>query len=368
MTSYTERAAEITQKLGRLRTRMDDQKLTLVHINQIANTSWITAGARLFINEGTDSSASSIVVTPDRAILLSNTIEVPRLIADEGIEALGFEVVAEPWHSSGAWLTSAITGKQVGHDGSSTGTDVTALLQDLRSHLQPQEVTRMREVALLAGAAMDEAIRGIQPGMTEYAAAGLLAAAARKREGTAIVNLVASDERIAQFRHPLPMAKAIERYAMLVLCMRQQGMIGAVTRLVHFGALPDDLRRRALAVANVDARMILGTQAGRTMGEMFDLAKTAYTDLGYPEAIDEHHQGGSIAYGTREVVAMPSNTTPITIDQCFAWNPSVRGVKSEDTTLLTEQGHEVLTAIPNWPTWDVTIDGVTLARPAILEL
>jgi len=107
---------------------------------------------------------------------------------------------------------------------------------------------------------------------------------------------------------------------------------------------------------------------GLTMGEMFDLAKTAYTDLGYPEAIDEHHQGGSIAYGTREVVAMPSNTTPITIDQCFAWNPSVRGVKSEDTTLLTEQGHEVLTAIPNWPTWDVTIDGVTLARPAILEL
>ncbi len=52
---------------------------------------------------------------------------------------------------------------------------------------------------------------------------------------------------------------------MLVLCLRFHGLIAATTRLIHFGALPDDLEKRARAVAAVDARMIQGTQAGRTL-------------------------------------------------------------------------------------------------------
>jgi len=44
----------------------------------------------------------------------------------------------------------------------------------------------------------------------------------------------------------------------------------------------------------------------------------------------------------------------------------VRGVKSEDTILLTADGPEVLTAMPEWPMWDVTLDDQRWQRPAIL--
>ncbi len=54
------------------------------------------------------------------------------------------------------------------------------------------------------------------------------------------------------------------------------------------------------------------------------------------------------------------------MSQAFAWNPSVRGVKSEDTVLLTANGPDVLTAMPEWPMWEIALDGQRCPRPAIL--
>jgi antitoxin VapB len=137
---------------------------------------------------------------------------------------------------------------------------------------------------------------------------------------------------------------------------------------VHFGSLPSDLQRKAEACARVDARLILGTQAGRTLSDLFAIARDAYADEGYPEAIDEHHQGGSAGYAAREVIARPDAQTPIAVNQMFAWNPSIRGVKSEDSILLTEDGVEILTAMEGFPTLSISIDGQPIARPAILEV
>jgi len=195
----------------------------------------------------------------------------------------------------------------------------------------------------------------------------LLAQASLARGGHAIVNLVASDERIARYRHPLPTSKSVERYVMVVLCLRCQGLIAAVTRLVHFGAIPEALAAKARVVASIYARMILGTRPGKTLGDMYALAEQAYREAGYPAAIEEHHQGGSIAYLPREVLAQPNETTLIAERQAFAWNPSVSGAKSEDTIIAGPTGPAVITQTPGWPMVAVTIDGQTIERPAILE-
>ena len=70
----------------------------------------------------------------------------------------------------------------------------------------------------------------------------------------------------------------------------------------------------------------------------------------------------------RERIAYPDDPTPIELNQAFAWNPSVRGVKSEDTILLGADGPEVLTEIVGWPVWKITVNGESIARPAILEV
>lgn len=367
MSLHAERKSEVDTKLARLRECLAARHIDAIILSMNANTAWITAGAAMYVNEASDSSASSILVTMDRAYVLTDTIETPRLQQEEGLADLGFEFVVEPWYAPGKQVASLVTGKRIGQDGAGDGVDMSADLQHLRSIMQPEEVVRLRRASRLAAEIMQEVIRSVRPGISEYEIAARLSAASRLRGGNAVVNLVASDERIYQYRHPLPSNKTVERYAMLVLCLRSEGLIPAITRLVHFGPLPEELRAKAMAVAHVDATLILGTRAGRTMGDMFALAGQAYQEEGYPGAIEEHHQGGTLGYMPREIVAQPGNKTRIEQYQAFGWNPSLRGVKSEDTVLLGPNGPEILTEIADWPTWTITVNGQSIARPAILE-
>jgi Xaa-Pro aminopeptidase len=369
MTPIEQRCAEVATKLDHLRARMTARGLEAVALSTSANVAWLSAGGATYVNTATDGGVATLVVTPDTATLLTDPIETPRLRDEESLADLGFALVTEPWYARGGHQAKLLAGKRVwADDGTAPAApDFAADLTALRSTLHPNEVARYREIGTIAAAAMADAIRHVKPGMTEYEAAAMLDAATYARGGVPIVNLIASDARIHQYRHPLPSGKFIDRYVMLVLCVRRYGLIASITRLAHFGPLPDDLQRRAAAVARVDARMILGTQPGRTLGEMFALTRTAYTEEGYPEAIEEHHQGGSAGYQPREVLARPDDPTPIVVNQAFAWNPSVRGVKSEDTILLSPDGPEVITAIEGWPSDDISIDGQTIARPRILE-
>lgn len=362
------RAAEVSAKLTQLRQTLAARGLEALELRQTANLAWLTAGVATYINVASETSPVRALITPERAYLLTDSIEAPRLGQEAQVEALGFDLVSQAWHARDDMLERLAGGLRLAQDGEGRGANLSAELQRLRSSLMPSEIERLRANSRLAAEAMHEAIRAVQVGQSEHDAAARLAAEAYERGGVPIVVLVASDERIFNYRHPLPTDKLIERYAMLVLCFRKDGLVISLTRLVHFGAVPSELRRKAEACARVDARLILGTRAGRTLGEMFALARDAYADEGYPEAIDEHHQGGSAAYLPREVVARPDVQTPIALNQMFAWNPSIRGVKSEDSILLTEEGIEVLTAMEGFPTLSLSIDGQPIARPAILEV
>ncbi len=366
MTKRSERKPEVDAKLNRLRQRMSDQGVDAVLINQTANIAWITAGAATYIHEASDTGPVSVLVTGDRAYALTDVIEAPRLRQEQALEALGFEMVAEPWYDSGKAVKSLTANLRLAQDGPGGSAHLGVTLQQLRSTLQAEEIARLRLAGRLAAEVMDEAIRATKPGDSEHLLAARLASGARVRSGIAVVDLIASDERIFQYRHPLPADKKVEKYAMLVLCFRYEGLIVSITRLIHFGPLPGELQAKADAVARSDARVILGTRAGRTMGDMFELLRQAYKDEKFPEAIEEHHQGGSAAYSPREIIAHPGDPTPIEVNQVFAWNPSIRGVKSEDTVLLGPSGPEVVSVIPGWPTQKVTVGGQSIERPVIL--
>ncbi len=49
--------------------------------------------------------------------------------------------------------------------------------------------------------------------------------------------------------------------------------------------------------------------------------------------------------------------------QALAWNPSLPGVKSEDTILVTDKGFEVLTRGDGWDTIPVDTEEGTVERP-----
>ena len=246
--------------------------------------------------------------------------------------------------------------------------DLSAEVAHLRAQLTPEEDVRFRVLGRFCAEAMDCAARSIQPGWTEHQIASKLAGEALARGVTPIVHLIATDERIFAYRHPLPTYKPLERYAMLVLCGRRWGLVCSITRLVHFGRMPDDLRKKAEAVAYVDAAMIAATRPGVSLGKIIDKCKAAYAKCGFPDEWQLHHQGGAAAYEPREYLATPTSTEVVTAGQVYAWNPSITGTKSEDTIQVGEQENEVITTISKWPALHIEIGGKTIARPAVLEI
>jgi antitoxin VapB len=215
---------------------------------------------------------------------------------------------------------------------------------------------------------MDNAIRALQPGQTEHQIAARLASEAHSRGLHPTVNLIACDERVFTYRHPLPTNKTLERYAMLVLCGRRWGLVCSITRLVHFGALPDDLRQKADAVSKVDAAYIAATHPGVSLGEIFEHGINTYAEVGFPDEWRMHHQGGPVGYEPREFIATPDSSERVSSCQAYAWNPSITGTKSEDTIQVGEKENEILTAIPGWPVVEVKIGDQVIPRPAILVI
>jgi antitoxin VapB len=223
-------------------------------------------------------------------------------------------------------------------------------------------------VAKLTAQAMETATRAVRPGMSEYEIAGCLAHEAFNRNVLPIVNLIATDERIFNFRHPLPDPnKKLQKYAMLIICGRKYGLVCSVTRLVHFGPLPDELKVKQEKDLTIDANVIAKTRPGLTLSDMFAIIQDAYAQVGYPEEYRLHHQGGPAGYEAREFLAKPGMTPRVAAGQTYAWNPTITGTKVEDTVLIKEDGFDVLTEMPGWPAMEIEVGGKRIRRPLILE-
>jgi Xaa-Pro aminopeptidase len=360
---------EFSQKQERLRAVLDERKLDGLLLRRVSSFAWATCGAASYVNTATTYGEAALLITQAGRYLITNNIEATRLEKEEKLAAQGWEFRVGAWHEAQETVAKLTAGQRLGADGPHPGaTDLSGELARLRAELTPEEGKRFRALGRLCAEAMDRAIRAVRPGQTEYQIAGLLAHETESRGAQAIVNLVATDERIYAYRHPLPTDKELERYAMLVLCGRKWGLVCSLTRLVHFGRLPDELRRKAEAVAQVDGAFIAATRPDQRLGDLFQRGMAAYARTGFAEEWQLHHQGGPAGYEPREYLATPSSEDVVAVGQVYAWNPSITGTKSEDSVLVGETKNEVLSAIEGWPVFSVTVDGQDWARPAILEI
>jgi Xaa-Pro aminopeptidase len=355
--------SEQQRKLKIIRNWMVDHKLGGLYLQSAGGFAWATCGRASYINTATTNGLASLLITQDHQYLITTNIEAPRLEMDEQLVAQGWEFQVTPWHTSQTNIEKLSRNMTFGSDVPYSGAlDMSSELARLRANLTPEENKRFRELGKICAKAMQAAIQTVRPGQTEYQIAANLAAETEAQGVQAVVNLIATDERIYSFRHPLPTAKKLERYAMLILCGRKNGLVCSLTRLVHFGPLSDDLKRRVEACARVDATFINSTRPGRNLGEIFDLIIKTYADAGFPDEWRKHHQGGACGYEPREYLAVPGSPDRVAAGQVYAWNPSITGYKSEDTMLVSENQNEVLTAIPGWP--EAILDGI--GRPSIL--
>ncbi len=318
---------------------MDERNFLRFFIIRPENFSWLTGGDNTVIaGEG----VAWIEICEGKLRVHTSKIEAQRLL-DEEIP--GMEISVYPWYE----MPQPREPNDLQYD-----------LTALRLVLSFEEQERFQVLGRDAAQAVSEAIRSAKPSWTESEMAGAVAEACYSRGIQPVVLLVAGEERIFKYRHPLPKEKLLGSVCMVVLCGKRQGLIANLTRIRSFGNAK--VQQLYYKVLEVEAVALKATTPGATLGEVLEAIKGAYTNIGMPQAFEEHHQGGIAGYRPREVVARPGDKTQLEVGMAVAWNPSIPGAKVEDTFLLTPSGLLCLTCDPDWP----VIEFGQYKRPALL--
>jgi antitoxin VapB len=305
-----------------------------VWLRRRTNIAWLADGADVHVDASSSTGVGSLLWTPRRKTVLCNNIEDRRLLEEEFGKDWSFQV--SRWWEPGRALK--------GRFATDFPDDPFA---DLRAPLTELELRRLRALGRSTVDALEQVMLTIRRGETEHEVAADMIGRLRKQGIPVPVMLIASDERISTYRHPIPTSKKIEKTVMVVACPRQYGLTIAVTRLLHFGKkLPPELRRKHDAVCRIDAAFHAATAPGQRWCDIFKVGQQVYRETGFADEWKLHHQGGPMGYEGRDYLATPSETRRVVENQAIGWNPSVTGTKSEDTILSSG---EVLTAMKNWP-------------------
>jgi Xaa-Pro dipeptidase len=308
-----------------------------------ADVRWLLCGRGRPVESG--SADYTVVLEDGDARVLFSDIEEPRVRAEERLDELGYTLEPFPWFDRPRLE------------------ETEPVLDSLRLELAAEELERYRAAGKEAAEAFVRVVLGdLRRDLREEEAAGSLVEALHARGFTTPVVLVAGAARQGAHRHPVPTNAELGAYALLAVTAERHGLHVSLTRIVSFGAAPEDLRRLVEASAEVDAAMLAASRPGVTTGDVLEAAAAEYRAQGFPEEWRRHHQGGLTGYRGREVFAVPGEATRLPDGCAVAWNPSITGGgKSEDTALVTSSGVEVVTRTPD-------LGELPNGRPAIVEV
>jgi len=359
---------EVSRKLELIREALTETGATGVRLKGTDWFAWATAGASNTVLLAAETGVAEVLVTVRDAWVLTDEIEAQRL-QDEELSA-DFKLHVNPWADATARESfvrdvtnegKVLSDRPIPH----VEKRLPASLQQHKRVMMSSELERYREVGRKASVAMTEVLSKAQPTWTEYQLAGAGAEALWARGLHPALTLVAGERRLPLYRHATATGEALGRQAMMVFCARGYGLYANLTRFVSFGSLGDERAQLHRHVREIEAQALNLCRPGTTLDAVYQTLAQAYEQYGYPNAIQEHHQGGTTGYLAREVVANPTTTDTLAEGIPIAWNPSLVGAKVEDTFVILQDGTlENLTFDPNWSS--VEVEG--RLRPVPLEL
>ncbi|GGJ05906.1 peptidase M24 [Halobellus salinus] len=377
--------SQLSHRRERLSAFLDREGLDAVWFGKPNSFAWLTGGSNVVDRDADVGVAAAGYHREKGFVVVTTNIEADRL-ADEEVPA-AFEVESTPWYESS--LSSAVADATPG-DGAADF-DVPGLdsldASRLRRPLSAGDIERYRALGRDVATALERVAVELQPDDTESEVASGLRVALSARGIEAPVVLVGGAERAQSYRHYTPSRAELGGYALLSVTAERGGRYASATRTVAFDNAPEWLDDRHHKAMRVEATALAATvrasggsggsandsgsdDGNGDAGDVFDAIADAYDHLGEPGEWRSHHQGGAAGFAGREWVATPDGDERVDTPMAYAYNPTVRGAKSEDTVLVTGDGLEVLTRTGEWPTRTVSSrrGEVTIERHAVRRL
>ncbi|WP_324662109.1 M24 family metallopeptidase [Haloarcula sediminis] len=347
----------------RLDAYLDSEDLAAVWFARPNGFAWLTGGDNV-VDRGGDIGVAAAGYDGDGITVVTNSIEGRRLREEELADDVEVETYA--WYESDLAATVAdVSPAPAAADFDVPGFD-SVDASALRQPLTERQRERYRTLSAEVAEAVETVARRVESTDTERDVAAALRGELSEAGIDSPVALVGGAERAQRYRHYTPQAEPLGEYALLSVTAGRDGLYTSCTRTIAFDA-PDWLRERTRAAMRVEATALAATRAvGRdsgTAGDVFEAIQRAYDAVGWDGEWRNHHQGGAAGYAGREWIATPDGDQPVVLPQGYAWNPTVRGAKSEDTHLVTADGIELLSGTGEWPTQRVEAVGYDCELP-----
>lgn len=225
---------EIEEKTERLLRLISQAGLGGLLINSQANFSWLTAGGRNGIDLSRESGAGTLFLRHDgMRFVLANNIEMDRLLTEE-LDGQSYQPVECAWEEEkGNPSLIADIARSLVTEELPLGSDlplgrdvrlVDGAIARARYELTAAEVDRYKALGRDAGKAIGDMARKLEPGITEREVARRAIDALAAVGAYSQVTLVAADERLKRFRHPVPTDLQWRKVLMIVVCARLESL------------------------------------------------------------------------------------------------------------------------------------------------
>ncbi len=345
------------KKIELIRALIRSKECDGLWLTSVVNVAWLTTGARTFVSIAEEASTGRILITHDEAYLVAGNNEVPRLL-DEEMEGLPLKVIEFPWY---AGFESTLLPADYIYDD-----ELERELSVIRMQLTIVEIDALRALGQEAAIIVEKCCMEVSQGEREFEIAGRLSKEFWSAGIEPLVMNIAADDRAYSFRHPIATDNLLKKHLALSVCVRRRGLCVTLTRVVHFGTISDDLKKKHMAAVWLDAYAISRTLKEGRVKVIFERMRDMYHKVGYADEWTKHPVGGLIGYKPREFDATENTDHILAINQAFSWNPTIEGTKSEDTIIITEDGYEIVTHTGKYPYVEVAIEGKIIRRPDIL--
>lgn len=356
-------------KIEKVKKYIEERGVDGILLTKKNNFSWITCGKRNRIINESEMGHSSILITKDSCFLVTDNIEEPRIYAEELDDKVFKRAIFNWFEPQDKYrkIVEAVGSDNVISDVPSGDFNcVDNGFEKLKYVLDGNEKKVLVELGEKTSKIISRVCLETKRGDSEFNCLALLHRYLADEGIAPNVSFVGSDERIFNFRHPIATYKKIDKYFMVVVCSEFKGLIVSMSRSVYFGKLTEELEAKKDVLAHIDAEIINYTRPGKTYADAFRFIKRMYEKYGYKDEWVHHHQGGPTGYSPRYFLANDFTNVPIEIGNAFAWNPTLKGIKSEDTFLVEKDFNRYISYDENWPSIEIVVEDKKIKRPDIL--
>ena len=357
-----------SSKREKIRGLQKEKGKTGIVLSRRENFSWITTGGNSTVINSTHNGIGCLVITQDKHYFISHSMDGQRII-EEQLPGQGYELVELKWFETDPFEKALqIAGKNPAADiMTSSGQNLFSQVLDLHYPMTALEITRLGWVGKKMNEIYVQMGKFLRSGMIEQEIAAFFQYLQAQAGMISDVLIVGGDQRIFNYRHPMPGDNKAGKYLMLHSAPNKWGLHAPITRYFSFGPPGKELTYPFKAVATIQAGVFDMLRPGIPYSEIFEFIKGAYAQEGYPDEWQNHFQGGPTGYMIVDGQRLLSNKM-VQEYMPFEWFSTVPGAKIAELTLLGNEKPEIVSCAEPWPQHVVELQDRQVKMPGIYEV